>query len=54
MVRDGRVMRSHKDGVTRIAGFLEDHAAVALGALALYELTFDESGSIARERSPMR
>ena len=41
MVRDGRVFRSHKDGVTRIAGYLEDHAAVALGALALYELTFD-------------
>ena len=37
----GRVMRSHKDGVTRVAGYLEDHAAVALGALALYELTFD-------------
>ena len=42
MVRDGRVFRSHKDGVSRIAGFLEDHAAVALGALALYELTFDQ------------
>jgi uncharacterized protein len=41
MVRDGRVMRSHKDGATRIPGFLEDHAAVALGFLALYELTFD-------------
>jgi len=41
MVRDGRVFRSHKDGVTRIAGFLEDYAAVALGSLALYELTFD-------------
>ena len=42
MVRGGRVMRSHKDGVTRIAGFLEDHASVALGFLAVYELTFDE------------
>jgi uncharacterized protein len=41
MVRDGRVMRVHKDGVTKGAGFLEDHAAVALAALALYELTFD-------------
>jgi uncharacterized protein YyaL (SSP411 family) len=41
MVKDGRVMRSHKDGVTRIPGYLEDHAAVALGFLALYELTFD-------------
>jgi uncharacterized protein YyaL (SSP411 family) len=41
MVRDGRVMRSHKDGVTRIPGYLEDHAAVALGFLALYELTYE-------------
>ena len=41
MVRDGRVLRSWKDGQGRIAGFLEDHAAVALGFLALYELTFD-------------
>ncbi|MBK5189689.1 MAG: thioredoxin domain-containing protein, partial [Gemmatimonadaceae bacterium] len=39
MVRDGRVMRVHKDGVTKGAGFLEDHAAVALAALALHELT---------------
>jgi len=42
MVRDGRVMRSHKKGVTRINGFLDDHAAVALGFLAVYEITFDE------------
>jgi uncharacterized protein YyaL (SSP411 family) len=41
MVKDGRVFRSHKDGVSKIAGFLEDHAAVALAALSLYELTFD-------------
>ncbi|HJU66209.1 MAG TPA: thioredoxin domain-containing protein, partial [Gemmatimonadaceae bacterium] len=40
MVHDGRVLRSHKDGATRINGFLEDYAAVGLGALALYELTF--------------
>jgi hypothetical protein len=43
MVHDGRVLRSHKDGVTRITGYLEDQAAVALGALALYELTFDRA-----------
>jgi uncharacterized protein YyaL (SSP411 family) len=42
MVKDGRVMRSHKEGVTRISGFLEDHAAVALGFLSVYELTGDE------------
>jgi uncharacterized protein YyaL (SSP411 family) len=49
MVRNGRVMRSHKEGVTRITGFLEDHAAVALGFLSVYEITFDERW-IARAR----
>ncbi len=41
MVDGGRVMRSHTKGETRINGFLEDHAAVALGFVSLYELTFD-------------
>jgi uncharacterized protein YyaL (SSP411 family) len=41
MVRDGRVLRSWKDGAAKIGGFLEDHAALALGAIALYQLTFD-------------
>jgi len=41
LVRDDRVLRSYKDGVAKIAGFLEDYAAVALGAVALYQLTFD-------------
>ena len=36
-----RVSRSYKDGIARINGFLEDYAAIALGMLALYELTFD-------------
>ncbi len=42
MVRGNRVMRSHKDGVTSIQGYLEDYAAVALGFIAVYELTFEE------------
>ena len=41
LVRDDRVLRSYKDGVAKIPGFLEDYAAVALGAYALYQLTFD-------------
>ena len=41
LVRGDRVLRSYKGGSARIAGFLEDHAAVALGALAVYELTFE-------------
>jgi hypothetical protein len=43
LVRDDRVMRTLpgvRNGAIR-PGYLEDHAAVALGALALYELTFD-------------
>lgn len=41
LVSKGRVLRSYKNGEARIAGFLEDYAAVALGAAALYQLTFD-------------
>ena len=41
LVRGDQVLRSYKNGVAKITGFLEDYAAVALGALALYELTFD-------------
>jgi len=43
LVRDGRVLRIHARGVTHIAGFLEDHAAVALGFVELYQLTFDRT-----------
>ena len=41
LVNDGRVLRSYKNGEARIPGFLEDYAAIALGAVALYELTFE-------------
>ena len=41
LVRGDHVLRSYKDGVAKIPGFLEDYAAVALGAYALYQLTFD-------------
>jgi hypothetical protein len=41
LVRDGRALRSWRDGSARIPGFLEDHAALGLGFLALYQLTFD-------------
>ncbi|MEO6865494.1 MAG: thioredoxin domain-containing protein [Gemmatimonadaceae bacterium] len=41
MVVNGRVMRSYKDGITRIYGFLEDQAAVALGFLAMFEQSLD-------------
>ena len=41
MVHGGRVMRSWMQGRAKISGFLEDYAAVGLGFVALYELTFD-------------
>jgi uncharacterized protein len=41
MVRDGRLLRSWKDGQARITGYLEDYAMVGVGLLALYEATFD-------------
>ena len=41
LVRDGRAMRSWSAGRTRIAGFLEDQAALGLGFIALYQLTFE-------------
>ena len=41
MVRDGRLLRSWKDGQARITGYLEDYSMVGAGLLALYEATFD-------------
>ena len=41
MVRDGRLLRSWKDGQSRITGYLEDYAMLGVGLLALYEATFD-------------
>ena len=43
MVREGRVFRTHTAGETRLNGYLEDYAALGLGALALHELTLDPS-----------
>jgi len=41
MMRDGRLLRSWKDGRSRITGYLEDYAMLGAGLLALYEATFD-------------
>jgi len=41
LVSDGRVLRTHKNGESKIAGFLEDYAALGLAGLSLYELTFE-------------
>jgi len=42
VVSDGRVLRSYKDGRARIAGYLEDYAALGLAALSVYDITFDD------------
>jgi uncharacterized protein YyaL (SSP411 family) len=39
--RDGRLLRTYKDGAAKIDAFLEDHALLVDALLALYETTFD-------------
>jgi uncharacterized protein YyaL (SSP411 family) len=39
--RNGRLLRTYKDGVVRLNGYLEDYAFFADGLLALYTATFD-------------
>jgi uncharacterized protein len=41
LYRDGRLMRTYKDGQARVKGYLEDYASLADGLLALYEASFD-------------
>ena len=53
MVRDGRLLRSWKDGQARITGYLEDYAMVGAGLLALYEATFDRRW-LDESRAPRR
>ena len=40
LYRDGRLLRSYKDGQARIKGYLEDYVFLADGLLALYEASF--------------
>ena len=39
---DGRLLRTWKDGRAKLLGYLEDHAMVADGLLALHEATLDQ------------
>src|SRR5690606_22394334 len=36
---DGRLLRSWSEGEAAVPGFLEDHAAMAMGLFALYQAT---------------
>ncbi|HEX4950316.1 MAG TPA: thioredoxin domain-containing protein [Blastocatellia bacterium] len=40
--RDGRLLRTHKDGINKLNAYQEDYAYLIDGLLALYEATFDE------------
>jgi uncharacterized protein len=40
LVRDGRLLRTYKDGRAHLNGYLEDYAFLADGLLALYEADF--------------
>ena len=48
--RDGRLLRTYKDGQAKIPGFLEDYAFYGDGLLALYEATFDAQWFAAARR----
>lgn len=41
LIENGRVYRSSLDGVRVVSGYLEDYAALGLGFIALYELTWE-------------
>jgi uncharacterized protein len=41
LLRDGRLLRTYKDGRAHLNGFLEDYAFLADGLLALYEASFE-------------
>jgi uncharacterized protein YyaL (SSP411 family) len=54
MRRDGRLLRTWKDGEAKLLAYLEDYAMVADACLAVYEATFDrrwldEAGGLAEE-----
>ena len=43
MLRDGMLLRSHKDGQSKLAGYLDDYAFLAAALLDAFEATFEPS-----------
>ena len=52
--RDGRLLRTWKDGRAHIDAYLEDHAYLLEALLTLYEATFDPRWYRRRGPSPTR
>ncbi len=47
---DGRLWRTHKDGLSKINGYLEDYAHIIDGLLELYQTTFEARWFIEAQR----
>lgn len=43
LMKDGRLLRTYKNGQAKLMGYIEDYAYVIEGLIALYEATFDHS-----------
>ena len=43
MFRDGLLLHTHKDGQSKLLGYLDDYAFIAVGLLDVYEALFDRS-----------
>ncbi|HJS51914.1 MAG TPA: thioredoxin domain-containing protein [Pyrinomonadaceae bacterium] len=43
MTRDGLLLHTHKDGHSKLLGYLDDYAFLAIGLLDLYEAVFDRN-----------
>ena len=41
LIRDGRVLRTHKNGLSKLNGYLEDYACLIEALLETYQTTFD-------------
>ena len=48
--RNGRLLRTYKDGRARLNGYLEDYTFLADGLLALYEASFDPRWFVEAQR----